>query len=197
MTSSLVVKRLNRNLRYKKTYVQVYQGYLEPDPGPRVVNLLHGLIEAQKSAIVPLERYLKDLGDKSQDEGLFPKLMSDAVKRRDLKSRMRFLQAGLSKSVSWYKMQLLDQQMTADPRLKSLLFELGEIEAALLWRTEAAMCLLRIPVDPGKKDEEEAPEQPAEDAEAWRSRLVEEMGRPEWGGYSKRPPRPTWRRGTP
>lgn len=39
----------------------------------------------------------------------------------------------------------MDAQMIADAELRSLLFELGELEAASLWRTSAAMALLGIP----------------------------------------------------
>lgn len=194
MTDSLVAKRLRRNLRYKKTYVQVYQAYLEPEPIPRLASLLRALMEAQEAAIVPLERYLVDVGDGSLAEKPYEKLLADAAKRRDLKSRLRFLHTGLTRSVSWYRMQLTDQQMTSDPRLTDLLFELGEIEATQLWRTEAAMRLLRISLGAVEPEEDAVPRQPPESEEGWQSRLAEEKGRPEWGGYSNRPPRPTRRR---
>lgn len=195
MTHSLIVKRLSRNLRYKRTYLQVYQAYMEPGSSPRLVELLSSLTEAQQSAIEPLAHYLRDVGGDGPDEKPYDKLLADAARRRDVKSRLRFLHVGLTRSVSWYRMQMVDRHMTADGRLRSLLLDLGEIEAAQLWRTEAAMHLLKIPVHPGQPNVDDTAGVLLESDESWTSRAVEEMGRPEWGGYSKRPPRPSRRRG--
>jgi hypothetical protein len=88
--------------------------------------------------------------------------------------------------------------MTADPKLQQLLMELGEIDAAKLWRTEATMCLLRIPTELKEKDWDDAPRRTEPEAEAdWRPRLVEDVGRPDWAGpESTQWPRPSrYRRG--
>jgi hypothetical protein len=79
-------------------------------------------------------------------------------------------------------MQLVDRQMTADPELKDLLFELGEIDAAQLWRTEATMAMLRIGLDVKQKQftEKQRPA-PIQD-EDWSPRLVEDVSRPSWSG---------------
>jgi hypothetical protein len=93
-------------------------------------------------------------------------------------------------------MQLMDRQMTADPDLRQLLFELGEIDAARLWRTEAVMGLLRVSVKVEEKEWDDLPQQEPEEVEKWRPRLVEDVGRPAWGGSgSRRWPRPAQYRG--
>ena len=67
MAESIVVIRLTRNLRYKLTYVKIFETYLESEPGPDVTELLKALIQAQQSAIVPLSRYLRRLDVKTHD----------------------------------------------------------------------------------------------------------------------------------
>ena len=79
-------------------------------------------------------------------------------------------------------MQLVDKQMTADLELQQLLFELGEIDAAKLWRTEAVMNMLKIPVTLKEKTWDEQPVPDPTMEEAWRPRLVEDVGRPTWSG---------------
>lgn len=195
-TDSIVVKRLIRNLRYKLTYIKIFEDYVDTNPGPDAVALLESLIEAQQAAIASLSSYLRGLDVNTQDLELNDKLMGHASARDDVKGRMRFIHDGLTRSVSWYKMQIMDRQMTADPDLVELLVELGEIDAAKLWRTEAAMGRMRISVKLEEKDwtEPSQPEPPKE--EGWRSRLVEDVTRPAWGGgQGKRWPRPSRYRG--
>jgi hypothetical protein len=191
-SDSIVVKRLTRNLRYKLTYVKVFEGYIEANLAPEVVALLESLIEAQQSAIATLSSYLRSLDVNTQDLDLNEKLMAHADARDDLKGRLRFIQDGLTRSASWYKMQLMDRQMTADPRLAEVLVELGEIDAAKLWRTEAIMGQLRISIKLEEKDWDEVTQPEPKKEEGWRSRLVEDVARPSWGGsQSGRWPRPS------
>jgi hypothetical protein len=197
MTESIVVIRLTRNLRYKLTYIKIFETYLESDPGPDIVELLKALIQAQQSAISPLSRYLRHLDVQTQDLELDQKLMGHAMSRDNTRTRMRFIYDGLSRAVSWYKTQLMDRQMTADPEVKQLLIELGEIDAAKVWRTEAVMGMLRIPTKMKERDwENQKRVQPDQDVD-WQPRLVEDVGRPAWQGQSsKRWPRPSkYRRG--
>jgi hypothetical protein len=141
-SDSIVVKRLVRNLRYRQTYIQAFGSFLQPEPHPEAVRLLHALIDAQQFAVVLLTGYLQDVGVAAQGLPLVQRLLDHASSRKDLWSRMRFVHHGLSKATSWYKEQLKDGQMTADPKLRQLLFELGEREAASLWRTEATMVVI-------------------------------------------------------
>jgi hypothetical protein len=192
MTDSIVVKRLIRNLRYKLTYVKIFETYLEAEPGPKVVELLESLLEAQQSAIAPLSSYLRGMDVNVQDLALDDKLMSHALNRDNVKSRLRFIHDGLTRATAWYKTQLMDRQMTADPELQQLLFELGEIDAAKLWRTEATMGMLRIAVKVEEKSWEKTPQPEPKRKEEWRPRLVEDVSRPAWGGrQSSYWPRPS------
>jgi hypothetical protein len=187
MTESIIVIRLTRNLRYKLTYIRIFETYLESAPGPEVTELLQVLIQAQQTATAPLSSYLRRLDVKTQDLELDEKLMKHALGRVDIKSRLRFIHDGMKRSASWYQMQLVDKQMTADPELRQLLFELGEIDAAKLWRTEAVMNMLRIPVTLKEKKWDEQPAPDPTKQERWRPRLVEDVGRPSWsGGWSSR-----------
>lgn len=183
MTDSIVVIRLTRNLRYKLTYIKIFETYLESGPSPRVMDLLKTLIQAQQAAIAPLSRYLRHLDVQTQDLELDQKLLTQALGREDIQSRLRFIYDGLKRATSWYKTQLLDRQMTADPELQQLLIELGETDAAKLWRTEATMNMLKIPTTLKEKDwsEQQRIIEPAQE-EGWRPRLVEDVGRPAWGG---------------
>jgi hypothetical protein len=193
---SIVVKRLVRNLRYKLTYIKIYETYIGTNPGPDVVALLEALVEAQQSAIASLSSYLRGLDVNTQELDLNEKLMGHASARGDLKGRLRFIHDGLTRSVSWYKMQVMDRQMTADPRLMELLVELGEIDAAKLWRTEATMGRMRIAVKLEEKDWSEPSQPEPKQEERWRSRLVEDVARPAWGGaQGGRWPRPSRSRG--
>lgn len=191
MTESIVVVRLTRNLRYKLTYIRIFEAYLESEPGPEITDLLKSLIQAQQTAIGPLSRFLRHMDVQTQDLELDQKLLGHAMSRDNLRSRLRFIYDGLRRAVSWYKTQLMDRQMTADPELRDLLLELGEIDAAKLWRTESVLAMLRIPSRLKEKDwedQERVQEQP--DTE-WRPRLVEDVGRPAWKDKgSSRWPRP-------
>jgi hypothetical protein len=187
MTNSIIEKRLTRNLRYKLTYIKIFETYMELDPGPAVVELLRALIQAQQAAIAPLSSYLRQLDVSTQDLELDSKLLGHASGRDNIKTRLRFIYEGLTRAVSWYKMQLVDRQMTADPDLRQLLFELGEIDAAQLWRTEATMAMIGIPLKAKEKDWRDQPRQQPDALEGWRPRLVEDVGRPAWS--SDRPPR--------
>jgi hypothetical protein len=182
MTNAIVMIRLTRNLRYKLTYIKIFETYLESDPGPEIAKLLRSLIQAQQSAIGPLSRYLRRLDVQTQDMELDQKLMSHASSRDSVKARLRFICDGLNRAVSWYKTQLLDRQMTADPELRDLLIELGEIDATMLWRTEAIMGMLRIPTKVKEKDWSNQERVPSHKDIEWRSRLMEDVGRPSWQG---------------
>jgi len=192
MTESIVVIRLTRNLRYKLTYIKIFETYLEAEPGPEVTALLKALIQAQQSAIAPLSRYLRHHEANIQDLDLDQKLMSHAFSRDNVKARLRFIYDGLKRATSWYKTQLMDRQMTSDPQCRELLMELGEIDAAKLWYTEAIMSMLRIPTKMKEKDwEDQAPRREPDYEKGWRPRLVEDVGRPAWGGgQDSRWPRP-------
>ncbi len=191
-SDSIVTKRLVRNLRYKLTYIKIFEGYIETNPGPEVVALLGSLIEAQQSAIASLSSYLRSLDVNTQDLDLNERLLDQASERENLQARLRFIHDGLTRAASWYKTQLMDKQMTADPELRELLLELGEIEAAKLWQTEAVMGGLRVALKPEEKDWEAAPQPDPKQDEAWRPNLVEDVGRPAWsGGQRKRWPRPS------
>jgi hypothetical protein len=182
MTESIVALRLTRNLRYKLTYTRIFETYLEAEPGPDVVQLLHALTDAQQTAIASLSRYLRRIEADTNDLDLDEKLMAHALGRLDVRSRLRFIHDGLERSVAWYKTQLMDRQMTADPELNELLFELGEIDAAKLWRTAAVMGMLRISLKPKDKDwnGEQIPD-PKQD-EGWRPRLADDVGQASWTG---------------
>jgi hypothetical protein len=186
MTESIVVVRLTRNLRYKLTYIKIFETYLESDPGPEATNLLKALVEAQQMAIAPLSRQLRHLDAQIQDLELDLRLLNHALSREDVGSRLRFAYDGLKRAVAWYKTQLTDRQMTANPEIRDLLFELGEIDAAKLWRTEAVMAQLRIPTTSKEKEWNDQQRVQPEDEESWRPRLVEDTGRPAW--KEKEPP---------
>ena len=191
-SDSIVNKRLVRNLRYKLTYVKIFEGYIDANPVPEVVALLRSLIEAQQSAIASLSSYLRGLDVNTQELDLNERLLDQASERENLQARLRFIHDGLTRAASWYKTQLMDKEMTADPELQDLLLELGESEAAKLWRTEAVMSALRVALKPEEKDWEAASQPDPKQDEAWRPNLVEDVGRPAWGGgQRKRWPRPS------
>jgi hypothetical protein len=102
--------------------------------------------------------------------------------RLDVRARLRFIHDGLERAVSWYRMQVVDRQMTADKELEQMLFELGELDAAKLWRTEAAMNQLRIPVKAKEKDWQDQRPEISDREEGWKPRLVDDVGRPSWSG---------------
>jgi hypothetical protein len=182
MSESIVAIRLTRNLRYKLTYVKIFEGYMEPNPGPVVMELLKSLIQAQQTAIAPLSSYLRRMDVNTQELELDAKLMAHAAGRDNVRARLRFIYDGLRRAVSWYKTQLMDKQMTSDLELEQLLFELGELDAAKLWHTEVVMGRLKIPLRLKEKDWEAEPRPIPEEKEGWRPRLVEDVGRPAWGG---------------
>jgi hypothetical protein len=182
MTQSIVVIRLIRNLRYKLTYIKIFESYMEPNPGPVVMELLKSLIQAQQMAIAPLSSYLRRLDVNTQELELDMKLLSHAASRDNVRSRLRFINDGLKRAVSWYKTQLMDKAMTADLELEELLFELGEIDAAKLWHTEVVMGRLKIPLKLREKEWDAQPRSVPDEREGWRPRLVEDVGRPAWGG---------------
>lgn len=190
MTDSIIAIRLTRNLRYKLTYLKIFETYLESNPGSEVSALLRDLIQAQQSAIGPLSRYLRHLEVPVQDLELDQKLLSHAFSRADLRSRMRFIHDGLRRATAWYRTQLVDRQMVADPELEALLFELGEIDAAKLWQTEARMSMMRIPLSAKDREWSEQQRVSPEDEEDWRPKLVDDLGRPAWGGKQN----PEWPR---
>lgn len=192
MTDSIVVKRLVRNLQYRQTYIKVFEAFLEPDLHPVVVRLLSSLVETQQTAVVTLSSYLRGLSVDTQDLPLYQKLMDQAAQRQGVSSRLRFIRHGLRKAVSWYQMQLTDKQMTADPGLRQILSEMGEIEAAKLWSVETVMAMLRIPLQPDPEDRRELQRFNPQRLQGWRPGLVEAVERPAWkGGQSTMLPRPS------
>jgi hypothetical protein len=182
MTDSIVVVRLTRNLRYKITYVKIFETYLESEKNQEVIKLLRTLIQAQQTAIAPLSSYLRRMDVNTQELPLDEKLMSHALSRNDSRARLRFIYDGLERATSWYRMQVVDKQMTADPELGELLFELGEIDAAKLWHVETVMSILKIPVKLRTKEYEEDARPETERREGWQPRLVEDVSRPAWSG---------------
>ena len=192
MTDSIVAKRLIRNLRYKLTYLKIYEDLIATNPGPVVTALLKSLVEAQQSAIASLARYLRGEDVGTQDLELNDKLLAHVATRDNLKGQLRFVHDGLFKAAEWYKIQLIDKQMTSDPELQELLLELGEIDAAKLWRTEAIMGMLKISTKVEEKEWDETTQPDPKDLEDWRPRLLEDVGRPTWGSKpSGRWPRPS------
>jgi hypothetical protein len=190
MTESIVGVRLTRNLRYKLTYVKVFETYLESATSTEVQELLLTLIQSQQAAISALASYLRRLDLSTQDLELNDKLLSQAAGRTEQKAQLRFVYEGLERAADWYLTQLSDKQMTGDPELRRLLIELGEMEAARLWRAGAVMAMLRIPTKAKEKDYEAA--EPVPDPtqqEDWKPRLMEDVGRPSWAGGSEKPNR--------
>ena len=190
MADSIVEIRLTRNLRYKLSYIKIFETYLQSGTNPEVSDLLKALIEAQQMAIPPVSRYLRHHDVSVQDLGLDQRLLDHAFAREDVPSQLRFIHDGLKRSVGWYKTQLIDRQMTADPAVRDLLLELGEIDAAKLWRTEAVMGVLKIPFCPKEKDWSDQERLQPEQDDDWRPRLVEDVGRPAWQGSQA----PKWSR---
>lgn len=182
MTDSIVVKRLIRSLQYRLTYIRVFEVFLEPDLHPAIVRLLGSLIEVQQIAVVTLSNYLQGMSVDTQSLPLNQKLMDQAAQRPSTSSRLRFIRYGLKRSVSWYKMQLVDRQMTADPVLKQILFELGEREAAGLWHTEAVMVMLRIRLEPWSRDRQAPPRQTLVQEIDRYSCRIGSTKRPVWSG---------------
>jgi len=193
MSESIVATRMTRNLRYKLTYVKIFESYLESPMGSEVSQLLQDLVQAQHSAIAPLSSYLRRMDVNLQELPLDDKLVDHAETRKDIRSRLRFIYDGLERATSWYRMQLGDRQMTQDPELKKLLFELGEIDAAKLWHVEAVMDMLKIPIQDKKKDWEKIAQAEQSPEKGWQSRLAEDVGRPTWAGQRSsdwsRPPK--------
>ena len=140
------------------------------------------MIEAQQSAIAPLSSYLRGLDVNIQDLELNEKLLAHALSCEDPGSQLRFIHDGLGRAISWYNTQLLDRQLAADPALGQLLVQLGEIDAAKLWHTEAIMAMLSIPVKVEERKWDDRTQPEPKDLEEWRPRLVEDVGRPSWGG---------------
>lgn len=182
MSESIIATRMSRNLRYKLTYVRIFESYLESITNLEVSQLLQDLIQAQQAAIAPLSSFLRRCDFNVQDLPLDDKLIDHAESRKDLRSRLRFIYDGLERATSWYRMQLVDRQMTQDPELKGLLFELGELDAAKLWRVQAVMDMLKIPVQDRKKDWDRITQPEPSPEAGWQSRLAEDVGRPAWTG---------------
>jgi len=197
MSESIVVIRLTRNLRYKLTYIKIFETYLEARLEEEVVELLQSLIQAQQSAVAPISRYLRRVDAEVQEIELDERLMNHALERENVRSRLRFIHDGLRRAIAWYKTQLGDRQMTSEPELEALLFELGEIDAAKLWRTEAVMAMLHIPLSGKEKDWSDQQRVQPEIEDNWKPRLVDDVRRPAWkGDDSPQWPRPSkYRRG--
>ena len=182
MVDSIVVKRLVRNLQYRLTYIKVFEEFVVQDIHPMVIRLLNSLIETQRASVVALSNYLRELRFDTQDLPLYQKVLDQAAERRGLSSRLRFIHYGLNRAVSWYKTQLTDRQMTADPELKQLLLELGQREAAGLWRTEAVGAMLGLRLEPWSKDQSAAPDQSSDRGHDRSSRWTRNRRRPAWSG---------------
>jgi hypothetical protein len=180
MSDSIVVIRLVRNLRYKLTYIRIFETYMEPNPGPNIMGLLRSLVQAQQLAIAPLSSYLRRLDVNVQELELDDKLMAHATSRDNVRARLRFIYEGLSRAVSWYKMQLGDRQMTEDSDLKHLLFQLGESDAAQMWRTDATMAMIGITAKPKAKEYRDQPRPDPSNVEGWRPSLVEDVSQTQW-----------------
>jgi hypothetical protein len=187
MPESIVVIRLSRNLRYKLTYIKIFETFLESERQTMVADLLKSLLQAYQIAIGPLASYLRRMEVATQELELDEKLLDHAFSRGDTESQLRFIHDGLNRATSWYKTQLADRQMAADPELRQLLFELGEIDAAKLWRTEAIMAALKIPLTLKEPDYvEPAVSEPPRISE-WRPRLADDLRRPNWSGHQGPP----------
>jgi hypothetical protein len=192
MAESSVVKRLIRSIRYRRTYIVVFETFLSPDPHPVVVRLLNALIETQHTAAVTLSNYLGGLGIDAHDLSPYRRLMDQAAQHQGLSSRLRFVHHGLRRGASWYKMQLTDKRMTADPELEQILLDLGQSQAAKLWRVEAIMAMLRIPLRPESEVQREHGHFKPQRAADWRSHRMENVQRPSWKGrQSAMLPRPS------
>lgn len=177
-TDSIIAKRLVRNLQYRQTYIQVFEDFAASGFHPMMGKLLSSLVETQKAAVASLSTYLRGLGLDTGDPTVYSKLLQQAAQRKGTSSQLHFIHYSLTKSVSWYKMQLTDSQMTADQELQRLLIELGETDAASLWRTEAVMVMLRIRSEfAPKRPRERLPVEPDEE-EGWRPRLLDPSTRP-------------------
>lgn len=173
---SIVVKRLVRNLQYRQTYIRIFEDFSASGFHPLVVKLLSSLLETQQAAVTSLSRYLRGLGIDTEDPTVYRKLLQKAAQRKGTSSQLHFIHYGLTKSVSWYKMQLTDRQMRADPELQRLLLELGETDAASLWRTEAVMVMLRIRSESAPKDPRRPLRIRPDQEEDWRPRLLDPSG---------------------
>lgn len=174
----IVIKRMSRNLQYRLTYAQVLETFTQPDPGPEVVGLLNSLVQAQQAAARLVSGYLKGLDVDTQDLPLKHGLLKHASERQKVDARLRFIHSGLSKAASWYKVQLLDRDMTADPELKRLLLELGELDAASLWRMEAIMAARGLLPSAEREERPEPPPLQQDRAPGWRSRQAADLPRP-------------------
>ena len=64
--------------------------------------------------------------------------------------------------------------------VQSLLIELGELDAAKLWRTEALMGMLRIPTGAKEKEWDDQQSIRSQPEAEWQPRLVEDFGRSDW-----------------
>lgn len=186
-TDSIVTKRLVRYLQYRRTYVRVLESFLKPNPGPLVAGLLTSLIDIQQAEMAAVSGYVRGQGIDTEDLPLKPRLLDHAAQHGERTSRLRFIHHGLSRSASWYRTQLMDEQMTADPALRQLLLDLGEMDAAGLWRTEGVMAILSISVEPRTKGEPK-PSRPEPTAEGdRRPRRSGSRRRPAWKGGRNRP----------
>jgi len=70
--------------------------------------------------------------------------------------------------------------MTADPDLKNLLFQLGESDAAQMWRTEATMAMIGITAKPKQREYRDQPRPDPDGIEGWRPNLVEDVSQTQW-----------------
>jgi len=189
MPESIVVIRLARNLRYKLTYIKIFETYLESERQTVVAELLKSLLQAYQIAIGPLASYLRRMDVAAQELELDEKLLDHAFSRGDTESQLRFIHDGLSRAASWYKTQLADRQMAADLELRQLLIDLGEIDAAKLWRTEAIMAALKIPLTLKEPDYTEPVIPEPQKTTEWRPRLADDIRRPNWTGDRSAPDR--------
>ena len=72
--------------------------------------------------------------------------------------------------------------MTADPELKPLLFQLGESDAAQMWRTDATMAMIGVSAKAKEKEYRDQPRPDPSSVEGWRPSLVEDVSQTQWEG---------------
>ena len=175
MSDSVPISRLTRNLSYKLTYVDIFETYLEDRPGPEMTELLQVLTHAQQSTVAHLSAFLRGHNVSSQEIGLNEKLLDRAALQKDPPSRLRFIHEHLGRSVSWYRMQLGDRQMTSDPEMRDLLIDAGELDATRLWRTEVVMAQLRIPLKPKEKALQPRDRPRPDPLQGWKPSLLDDF----------------------
>ncbi len=146
-TLSTVTARLARNLEYKLTYLEIYQGYLAQGGESEALEFIRALIDTQQDSIAGLSSRLRQLDYPVRQLAALEKLKAQAFTRRDTAGKLQFVQTGLERSAAWYAEQLLDPEIRADADTRQLLIELGQADAAALWRVNALLGEMAIVQD--------------------------------------------------